>query len=244
MRKLKADEIECRVATVSEKGCSLLLYKTARVDRAILDETYGQLWQNDFKVIDGKMYGGIGIYNKELKEWLWRWDCGTESNQDAEKGQASDCFKRAGFKWGIGVELYSAPFIFVKVPTYLDEANSKGYKKVYKLVDKYAKFEVKSIDYADNGEINKLVIYDNEGKQVYKLGQINKKTTSNIGNDDADIYVALAKIDDIKAIKSFYETNKGNVNDAKAFNDMANARIRAIKEIKAKFEDLITTEVF
>ena len=115
MRTLKADEIECRVAQVFQKGCSLLLYKTARVDRAILDETFGELWQNDFKTIDGKMYGGIAVYNKELKEWLWRWDCGTESNTEAEKGQASDCFKRAGFKWGIGVELYSAPFIFVLI---------------------------------------------------------------------------------------------------------------------------------
>ena len=62
MRKLKADEIECRIAQVTAKGCSLLLYKTARVDRAILDEEFGAMnWQNDFKVIDGKMYGGIGI---------------------------------------------------------------------------------------------------------------------------------------------------------------------------------------
>ena len=74
MRRLKADEIECRVAQVTAKGCSLLLYKTARVDRAILDEAFGQHWQNDFKVIDGKMYGGIGIYDEDLKEWLWRWD--------------------------------------------------------------------------------------------------------------------------------------------------------------------------
>ena len=69
IRRLKPDEIECRVSQVTAKGCSLLLYKTARTDRAILDETFGELWQNDFKVIDGKMYGGIGIYNKELKEW-------------------------------------------------------------------------------------------------------------------------------------------------------------------------------
>ena len=117
IRKLLPEEIECRVAQVSAKGCSLLLYKTARVDRAILDETYGDLWQNDFKVIDGKMYGGIGIYNKELQQWLWRWDCGVESNTEAEKGQASDAFKRAGFKWGIGVELYTAPFIWYNCET-------------------------------------------------------------------------------------------------------------------------------
>ena len=57
--ELKADEIECRIAQVTAKGCSLLLYKTARVDRAILDETFGNRWQNDFKVIDGKMFEKI-----------------------------------------------------------------------------------------------------------------------------------------------------------------------------------------
>lgn len=161
MRKLNADEIECRVAQVFEKGCSLLLYKTARVDRAILTEQFGELWQNDFKEIDGKMYGGIAVYNKELKEWLWRWDCGTESQTEAEKGQASDCFKRAGFKWGIGIELYSAPFIFVNVPTVKD-----GTK--WKLVDKFQKFEVKEIEYTNN-EISNIVIIDKDKKVVFEM---------------------------------------------------------------------------
>lgn len=165
MRKLKADEIECRVSQVSAKGCSLLLYKTARVDRAILDEEFGTMsWQNDFKLIDGKMYGGIGVYSNDLSEWIWKWDCGTESNTEAEKGQASDCFKRAGFKWGIGIELYSAPFIFVNVPTEKD-----GNK--YKLVDKFQKFKVSEIGYADNGDINKLKIVDEKNKTVFEIGK-------------------------------------------------------------------------
>ena len=155
MRRLKADEIECRVSQVTAKGCSLLLYKTARVDRAILDEEFGQFgWQNDFKVIDGKMYGGIGIYSNDLCEWLWRWDCGTESNTEAEKGQASDCFKRAGFKWGVGVELYTAPFIFVCGVSEKDEVASKKYDKpIYKLKDKNIKYEVTEIGYSDKGDI-------------------------------------------------------------------------------------------
>jgi len=169
MRKLKADEIECRVSQISEKGCSLLLYKTARVDRAILDEEFGQYsWQNDFKVIDGKMYGGIGIYSNDLSEWIWKWDCGTESNTEAEKGQASDCFKRAGFKWGIGVELYSAPFIFVQVET-VKNTNGK-----YALKNKFQKFEVKEIGYADNGDINKLKIVDDKNKIVFEMGKYTK----------------------------------------------------------------------
>lgn len=231
IRKLKADEIECRVAQVKEKGCSLLLYKTARVDRAILDETYGELWQNDFKVIDGKMYGGIGIYNKELQQWLWRWDCGTESNQDAEKGQASDCFKRAGFKWGIGVELYSAPFIWIKAPT-------QQYQNKWQLVDKFIKYSVDFIEYEGN-EISKLSIVDDKGNNVFSYGIKEKKEKppkNTIDNNDAEIYLKLAKIDDIPTLKSYYEVNKTLVNNQKEFYDMVKQRQAVIKEIKEKFE--------
>ena len=170
MRKLRADEIECRVAQVSSKGCSLLLYKTARVDRAILDEEFGAMsWQNDFKVIDGKMYGGIGVWHNDLGEWIWRWDCGTESNTEAEKGQASDCFKRSGFKWGIGVELYTAPFIWLNV-----EVKQEGSK--WKLANPFTKYSVKSIDY-NNDCISDLVIVDDKGNTVYSMGKKVTKTT-------------------------------------------------------------------
>lgn len=179
IRKLKANEIECRIAQVSANGCSLLLYKTARVDRAILDETFGDLWQNDFKTIDGKMYGGIAVYNKDLKEWLWRWDCGTESQTEAEKGQASDCFKRAGFKWGIGIELYSAPFIFVKTETVKEGAK-------FKLANKFLKFEVKEIAYTDN-EISKLTIIDDKKNIVYQLGKKADKKPSSVDDYNNEI---------------------------------------------------------
>lgn len=111
-RLLRADEIECRVSRITEKGVVLLLYKTARTDADLLDETVGpENWTNDFKVIDGTLYGGIGVdYGKG---YVWKWDAGTESNTEAEKGRASDAFKRAGFKHGIGRELYSAPFVFI-----------------------------------------------------------------------------------------------------------------------------------
>lgn len=111
-RLLKNDEIECRVQRCTEKGVSLLLYKTARTDADLLDETFGpSKWENDFKLVDGVLYGGIGVdYGNGL---VWKWDAGTESNTEAEKGRASDAFKRAGFKHGIGRELYSAPFIWI-----------------------------------------------------------------------------------------------------------------------------------
>lgn len=111
-RLLHPEEIECRVATCNEKGVSILLYKTARTDADLLDETVGcENWENDFKVVDGTLYGGLGVdYGKG---YIWKWDAGTESFTEKEKGRASDAFKRAGFKHGIGRELYSAPFIWI-----------------------------------------------------------------------------------------------------------------------------------
>lgn len=217
IRKLKADEIECRVAQVTSNGCSLLLYKTARVDRAMLNEAYGDLWQNDFKVIDGKMYGGIGIYNKELQQWLWRWDCGIESNTEAEKGQASDCFKRAGFKWGIGVELYSAPFIWLNIEV---EKNVKG---KYQLKNKYAKFYVKSITYSENGTIEKLVIIDDKGNQVFNTeNKIN--SYKNTKKDDEQYYLAVSKITSIEELNNYWKQHKNDVQDAEQFKNICASR--------------------
>jgi len=227
MRKLRADEIECRIAQVSAKGCSLLLYKTARVDRAILDEEFGMMnWQNDFKVIDGKMYGYISVYDEKKKEWITKSDCGVESNTEAEKGQASDAFKRAGFKWGIGVELYTAPFIFVSLPTVYE--NGK-----YRLENKYVKFQVDEIGYADNGDINKLIITDDKGNNVYTFGykkpQKKKKTTP--GKDDLEFYIGLTKIEKSDDVQPYYEQNKAFVENQEDFHELAQARWKALKEI-------------
>ena len=60
------------------------------------------------------MYCGISVFDEKRGQWITKWDCGVESNfGDKQKSEASDAFKRAGFKWGIGVELYTAPFIWV-----------------------------------------------------------------------------------------------------------------------------------
>lgn len=228
MRKLKADEIECRVAQITQKGCSLLLYKTARVDRAILDEEFGQFgWQNDFKVIDGKMYGGIGVWNKDLNQWLWRWDCGVESNTEAEKGQASDCFKRAGFKWGIGVELYTAPFIFIQCETVYNKE-----KRKYEMVDKYAKYKVEAIGYSDKGEINKLIINDDKGNIVFELGKYTpkKKTKPTVSDKDLDFYEVIAVMESAEDLKEYYQTTKEQVDDREAYHKLVLDRLKVIKE--------------
>ena len=119
-RDLTADDIEVRVQSVKQNGLILLLYKTARTDMSILDETVGaENWQDKFYEVKGIMFCSIGINanyeNPELPDrWIWKSDAGTESNQDAEKGNASDARKRAGFAWGIGRCLYTSPLIWVK----------------------------------------------------------------------------------------------------------------------------------
>lgn len=160
IRKLKPDEISVKVKKITEKGCLLLLYKTARVDAQILDETFGAAgWVNDFKEIKGNLFCGIGI-KQEDGSFLWRWDCGVESATEAEKGEASDAFKRAGFKWGIGKELYSSPFIWANVET------TKDAKGGYALKDRFMTFKVASIAYQGD-KISSLTIVNNKGETVY-----------------------------------------------------------------------------
>lgn len=168
-RDLRADEIEVRVATVSEKGVSLLLYKNARCDMNILDETVGALnWQRDHKELKGNMYCGIGIYSSDTShcdtaQWIWKWDCGAESYTEKEKGEASDSFKRAGFNWGIGRELYTAPFIWVNASDCKIDKDSRG-----KFVCK-DRFAVTRLE-VENKTITSLIIVSKSGQVVFKMG--------------------------------------------------------------------------
>ena len=147
-RTLEANEIECKVKQVKGTGLNILLYKTARTDMDLLDETVGaENWTSDYKEIKGNLYCGIGV--KTDTEWVWKWDCGIESREDGEgnekKGEASDAFKRAGFRWGIGRELYTAPFIWVQ------PANANIEPKGNGKFSCYDKFSVEKILYSEDG---------------------------------------------------------------------------------------------
>ena len=186
MRYLKAEEIEVRVGAISNKKpkAMLLLYKDARCDMAVLDETYGaEYWQSKFEFKDRKsvvinsqskikdlelldkyeesiLFCSIGVYNKEIKEWVWKTSNGVESqgtgNDDPnnKKGEASDAFKRAGFMWGIGRELYEWKDLWV------DYDKEK---------DKFERFRVTKIGYDDKGQPKDLIIVNSKNKIVYKL---------------------------------------------------------------------------
>nr|DAP41717.1 MAG TPA: Rad52/22 family double-strand break repair protein [Caudoviricetes sp.] len=114
MRELRANEIEVRVAQCGKNGVSLLLYKDSRCDMRILDETFGVMgWRDSYQSINGELFCTIEVWDEQKLQWIGKQSNGTPSNMEAEKGRASDAFKRAGFMLGIGRELYTAPFIWV-----------------------------------------------------------------------------------------------------------------------------------
>ena len=116
MRTLNKNEIELRVGMCREKGLSLLLYKNARVDMQILDEVYGSLnWKREHIEVCGNNYCRVSIWNEKTNQWVSKEDCGVESYTEKQKGEASDAFKRACVNWGIGRELYTAPFVWISL---------------------------------------------------------------------------------------------------------------------------------
>lgn len=172
-RNLKESEIDVRVAQVKEKGLSLLLYKDARCDMNILDETVDPYnWQREHQIIHGRLYCTVSIYDKEKGIWVLKQDVGTESNTEKEKGQASDSFKRACFNWGIGRELYTAPFIWCSKDCNIYSVKIGG-KDVYKCNDK---FKIEQILFDENKVINALSIKNvTNGKRVFCKDLRNEK---------------------------------------------------------------------
>ena len=161
-RLLKADEISCRVNQINDKGLTLLLYKDARVDMDILDETVGCMnWKKEYTRDNRNCI--VSIWDSEKNEWISKEDTGTESNNEAEKGLASDSFKRACVNWGIGRELYTAPFIWIDAKTaniYKNEKNKWTTKD---------SFKVTKIGYDKNRNIIGLSIKNQKGIRVYLM---------------------------------------------------------------------------
>lgn len=170
-RLLQANEISVRVNQITEKGLTLLLYKDARVDMDILDETVGCMnWKKEYTRDNRNCI--VSIYDETKKEWISKEDTGTESNSEAEKGLASDSFKRACVNWGIGRELYSAPFIWIKAED-AGIQTSNGKPKTTE------KFTVEAIKYNDKRDITHLSIKNSKGKRVYLLQPKEKKNENN-----------------------------------------------------------------
>lgn len=166
-RKLRADEIDLRIGQIKEKGLSLLCYKDARCDMNVLDETVGPMnWKREH-TRDNKNCV-VSIWDKEKKEWVSKEDTGTESNTEAEKGLASDSFKRACVNWGIGRELYTAPFIWIKS----EDCDIKKFGEKFRCNDK---FRVAKLTYKSNGDIDGLaIINERTGRLVFTKMPVEK----------------------------------------------------------------------
>lgn len=165
-RCLHPDEVECRIGQVSKsgKGLSLLLYKTSRTDMALLDETFGPMnWQCRYEEVKGVLNCTLSVYDGDRGIWVDRQAAGTESNMESEKGESSDALKRAGFLWGIGRELYTAPFIWIKAAD-CEIKNGKCYDS----------FAVDEMEVA-NGRITALAISNERTHRVVYRWAIDRK---------------------------------------------------------------------
>lgn len=162
-RLLRADEIDVRISIVKDWGIGLLLYKDARCDQNILDETVGAMnWQRHHTRDNANCI--VSIWDPDKDEWVEKEDTGTESFTEREKGLASDSFKRACFNWGIGRELYTAPsmLVFKKNLNKLTEVNGK-----WTCSDR---FSVKDIEY-DGRKIAKVDVLNETTGEVLTFGE-------------------------------------------------------------------------
>ena len=220
-RTLRADEIECRVGSTNKEktGFSLLLYKTARTDAEILDETVGAWnWQKKFYQVKNTMVCSVGIYNENRKEWIWKDDGGDDQTETEQiKAELSDSFKRAsgGSSWGIGRELYYAPFIWVKVT---ENNNFKG-----------CSYSVKEIGYNAKREITQLTIINDETKEIVYSYPKNAKVSQNVPKepktsvnnliDNSLQHEDTITQEDLNTIEAYLLTIKGNDMKTHAFNE-------------------------
>lgn len=217
-RLLNADEIDCRVGTVTDKGCSLLMYKDARVDMRLLDEVVGPMnWKREHQLINGNLFCTVSIRDNSTGEWVSKQDVGVESQTEKEKGQASDAFKRACFNWGIGRELYTCPFVWINLNEneWKVAVNGKKSPRV--------KFYVKDIQYKD-GKVSYLCIVDEGGKVRYMFG-----------NSEADdekfgaVILEVAAASDVDELKELYFKYEKEYKNDKRF-------IQAVNDRKAELE--------
>lgn len=203
-RTLKASEIDVKPQTVKENGFSLLLYKNARVDMDVLDETVGPMnWQRKHSRENANCI--VSIYDEDKKIWVEKEDTGTESFTEKEKGLASDSFKRACFNWGIGRELYTSPFIWISDSKYIKK-NKEG---KLTLTDKFSVKEITIVDKV----ITELEIIDNKGVVVFSTNLKTKSKKSNQAEfkKAIDMINALADTEE-KSNKIFDMIEKFNKN--------------------------------
>jgi len=254
-KPLTGDEIELRIgmAKYSSGGFSILLYKTARTDRNRLDEAFGVFgWKNKYRHdVNGNIVAQISVWDEVKEQWVMKEDIGVESRTEKEKGQYSDSFKRAGFKWGIGVELYKAPFIWIDWPKnsnnwYGDKKkrpsarvqnwsielfdNDKGILGGFKILDKYG--NVKHT-YSPNKKSNKPPTPSKSKSKNKSKSKSNKSTKKKEEPTQKQVELAM------KLLKShvFPEEEKQKIIDRLDNIETKDKYSDAIDWIKTELED-------
>ena len=230
IRLLRAEESECRAAAVSEKGVSLLLYKDARVDQRILDETFGLFgWQRSHQCIDGNLYCTVAIYDRESGIWVSKQDVGTVGHAEKEKSQASDSFKRACFNWGIGRELYTAPFIWI--PAEKTDIRKKG-ERFY--CNEH--FSVADIGYNASREIMHLTIVNGAGQAVYEMKAASGRKSGKSGLSKAQMDSLTAELErtgvGIQAVKERFRIEEPEAMPPELYEKVMSA-LRRTKPVSA-----------
>lgn len=166
-KPLPKEDIELRVGSVFSNGFTLLLYKTARADVKRLNEVFGVAWSCSYAYDENKnLTASISVTDENGKIYT-RTDVGVPSDFEKEKGLYSDAFKRAGFKWGIGIELYNSPFIYIKW-------NIQNKKPI-----DFHPMYLKITDYkVENGKIFLTITYKDEVIYSNIVKKITKKSTA------------------------------------------------------------------
>lgn len=169
IRLLRPEDIEVRIQSTNKGGARLLLYKNARIDMTILDETFGAMnWQRTHTRDNTNCI--VSVWDDTKKQWISKEDTGTDSNMEAQKGRASDSFKRACFNWGIGRELYTAPDIFIY------KGDLKTFSASGDRYNCYDRFTVTDITYNGRAIATVTIRNENNGK-VQTFGDAVKNPT-------------------------------------------------------------------
>lgn len=171
-KPLPIESIDFRIQSINKGGyATILAYKDARVDINRLNEVCTPLgWKREHSRDNHNCI--VSIWDKENKHWVSKEDTGTESFTEAQKGLASDSFKRACFNWGIGIELYDYPVISIKLEKGVewDLLNDKP-KQLYGLnLRNWTWFS----QFTDN-KLNYLACKDEKGKLRFTYGKFEKE---------------------------------------------------------------------
>ena len=221
-RNLRADEIECRLNLVKENGVSLLLYKDARCDMNILDETVGEYnWKREHLRENANCI--VSLWDNEKKEWISKEDTGVESYSQKEKGLASDSFKRACVNWGIGRELYTAPFIWVT------DCNIRQAGNKYTCNDKFQVSKMK----VEQGNIVELEIINlnKKGQAVYTYKKAKADKAENVTKE------MVKSLSDKIKIKGLEESNITEHYKVNSLSDMTIIQYKNAMKLLDKYED-------